>query len=230
MSGAYAAEPEERFGGLLRARDLTPFGYLRLDMRPAPAIPETRTGWAVEAELGDQNTWALSDRTEKYLSGLRLSSRWHVVLESAVKISIDGRRTLLSTGRVDVGTQATLQRFGRRGAVYLGLAAVYYDGRRDVVPTDTQIVPTFVGGYEHLVSRHTSLILQGYISPSVYTRDETDLSELRGLKYLASLGIRHLRGNSLFAFAVTENLQNINNTPDIGLQLGWAYVPGRHRD
>jgi hypothetical protein len=28
---------------------------------------------------------------------------------------------------------------------------------------------------------------------------------------------------ALFSFAVTENLQNFNNTPDIGFQLGWAY-------
>ena len=27
------------------------------------------------------------------------------------------------------------------------------------------------------------------------------------------------------SFAITENLQNFNNTPDVGLQLGWAYSP-----
>jgi hypothetical protein len=29
----------------------------------------------------------------------------------------------------------------------------------------------------------------------------------------------------IFTFGFTENVQNINNTPDIGLQLGVAYVP-----
>jgi hypothetical protein len=29
----------------------------------------------------------------------------------------------------------------------------------------------------------------------------------------------------IFTFGFTENVQNINNTPDIGLQLGFAYVP-----
>jgi hypothetical protein len=37
--------------------------------------------------------------------------------------------------------------------------------------------------------------------------------------------MRHRRGANLFTFAVTENLQNVNNTPDIGFQFGWAYVP-----
>lgn len=30
---------------------------------------------------------------------------------------------------------------------------------------------------------------------------------------------------SLFTFGITENVQNINNTPDIGFQFGFAYVP-----
>jgi hypothetical protein len=29
----------------------------------------------------------------------------------------------------------------------------------------------------------------------------------------------------IFTFGFTENVQNINNTPDIGLQFGFAYVP-----
>jgi len=27
------------------------------------------------------------------------------------------------------------------------------------------------------------------------------------------------------SFAATENLQNLNNTPDIGFQIGFAWVP-----
>jgi hypothetical protein len=29
----------------------------------------------------------------------------------------------------------------------------------------------------------------------------------------------------VWTLGITENLQNINNTPDIGFQLGFAYVP-----
>ena len=346
---AVLASSEDQFGGLLRARDLTPFGYLRLDMRPAHAINETRTGWALETELAYQNTWALSPQVEKYLtglsgrrhlgpadvqairdlpgenylvdlelaqldvtvhyrmtpdwsaylilsgahygggfldstiesfhhsfgfstfgrtaaarnnrnvildlkstqvaeldmpsdtglldptvgvrySGLKLGDNWHVVLESAVKIPFDGRRAMLSTGRYDFGVQATLQRFARHQALYLNVAAVYFDGSTDIVPSDRQIVPTIIAGYERRVAANTNVILQAYASPSVYSKDETDLDELRGMKYQASLGVRHLWRNSLLSFAITENLQNLNNTPDIGLQLGWTYVRGRRWD
>jgi hypothetical protein len=29
----------------------------------------------------------------------------------------------------------------------------------------------------------------------------------------------------IVTFGITENVQNINNTPDIGIQLGLAWVP-----
>lgn len=58
---ANAADADESdFFGLLRARDLTPFGFLRLDMRPTHARIAPDGGWGLELELGYQNTWALS--------------------------------------------------------------------------------------------------------------------------------------------------------------------------
>ena len=43
------------FYGLLRMRDLTPFGSLRLDMRPAHAVAIEPGSFAIETELGYQN-------------------------------------------------------------------------------------------------------------------------------------------------------------------------------
>lgn len=337
------AAGEEGFFGLLRARDLTPFGYLRLDMRPAHAGTPAPGTWAVAGELAYQNTWALSEEVERYLtdlpgrrelgpaeyeairalpgenylidqelaqlditfhyqiaahwgayvilsgssyhggfldstiegfhdtfgfstfgrpavarndvnilldlksmqyaafeaptsggmldptiglrySGISMSEHWQLILESAVKVPIAGRRALLSTGRTDLGVQATVQRFGNSHALYASLAGVYYAGTTGFVPSHSQIVPTLVLAYERKLTSHTNAILQGYISPSIYEDQHTDLDELRATKYQLSLGLRHRRGRNLFTFAVTENLQNINNTPDIGFQLGWAFV------
>jgi hypothetical protein len=57
----------------------------------------------------------------------------------------------------------------------------------------------------------------------VYGREETRLDELRSTKYQLSVGLRHQRGPHLFTLAFTENLANFQNTPDVGMQLGWAY-------
>src|SRR5262245_2119005 len=67
-SGATAGESE--YLGLLRARALTTFGFLRLDMRPAHAVHAPAGTWAIETELAHQNTWALSQGARDYLDSL----------------------------------------------------------------------------------------------------------------------------------------------------------------
>lgn len=340
------ADDSGQFYGLLRSRDLSPFGFLRLDMRPAHAVSIEPGSWALETEIGYQNTWALSPEVERYLTSLeptgrrrigpaevqaiqdlpgenylldiesalfdvtfhyKLSRNWtayaiasaityqggyldgaieqfhdtlgfssfgrpavardqatlvydlkgaHVVfldsptdggltdptigvrytgfqplpnwrlsLEGALKIPVGGRRLLLSTGRTDYGIQASLQRPGKHHAIYVDAAAVYYAGAADPAPQDSQIVPTLVVGYEYQLTARTNLNLQAYVSTSVYSSDQTDLDELTGMKYQYSIGVRHRWDNLIFTFGFTENVQNVNNTPDVGLQLGFAYVP-----
>ena len=338
---ASRAAADSAFFGLLRARDLTPFGFLRLDMRPSHAISVPPGTWAIEMELAYQNTWALSEGVERYLSslpgrrelgaaelqsildlpgenylvdvelsqldvtvhhkltpdwgayltlsgaaysggfldaaieqfhdvfgfstfgrpaaarndvnmlfdlqsmqsasfeaptngglldptiGVRYSGApmpdaWNLVLEAAVKLPIEGRRPFLSTGRTDFGIQGMLQRVSKSHALYIDVSAVYYAGTEGIVPSASQILPTLVLGYERRLTPRTNAILQTYTSPSVYSRKETELEELLKTKYQLSLGIRHRTGPHLFSFAVTENLQNFNNTPDIGFQFGWA--------
>lgn len=53
--------------GLLRVRDLTPFGILRLDFLPAHAVTANPGTWAVEANLSYQNTYVLSENVAEYL-------------------------------------------------------------------------------------------------------------------------------------------------------------------
>jgi len=339
---------DAQFYGLMRSRDLTTFGFLRLDMRPAYAVAIEPRSWAIETEIGYQNTWALSRKVEDYLTALEPGGRrdlgpadfaaikalpgenylldiesanfdltfhykfskhwtgyviasavsyeggfldatienfhetfgfnsygrpavkrndinliydlkstqlamfdsptsggltdptfgvryvgsntpgkWTYSIEGAVKVPVAGERTLLSTGKTDVGVQGSLQHFWDHHALYLNLAAVYYAGAEFPIRQESQIVPTVIVGYERALSERTNFNLQGYASTSVYTRHETDLDELLRPKYQLTLGIRHRIERFLISFGITENLQNFNNTPDIGVQLGVAYVPAR---
>lgn len=340
---------ENRYFGLLRARDLTPFGFLRLDIPPAHAVSGSPGAWGIETELAFQNTWALSAAVEDYLKslpgrrelgpaeleairdlpgenylfdlelaeidlrfhykfsphwggyatlrglwygggfldrtieqfhdafglgnfgrpavardeintiidlksaqsaqlnapsgnglldptfGLRYSAAavpdtWNVVLELVLQPAFAGERRFLSTGHASYGVQVTLQRFLKRQALYLSTSAVYYKGSPEFRQTDAKILPTLVMGYERPLSPKAHLLVQGYVSPSIFSREETDLHELLATKYQLSIGFYHRLGRGVFSFAVTENLQNFNNTPDIGFQFGWAYsealVPG----
>ena len=341
-----AAQPaqEDVKLGLLRERDLTPFGFLRLDMRPAHAVWAPPGSWGVEVLLGYQNTWAMSPNVEEYLKslpgrrrlgpadvaairalpgeaylvdlelglldvtlhrrltehwsvnatfsavnysggfmdgliedfhktfgfdsygrnaverntvnvildlkntqrvllnahldaglldptfGLRYSvaaapSPWNLVLEGAVKVPIDGQRDFLSTGHTDVGVQATLQRFAGRHAAYLSAAAVRTTGGVLTSNDRTQIVPTYIFGYEYSYSQKTNIVAQFYVSPSPFTHEDTDLPGLLKTKYQISVGLRHRIDASVWTFAITENVRNFDNTPDIGFQIGWVYSP-----
>jgi len=100
---------------------------------------------------------------------------------------------------------------------------VYYAGGPEVPGDESQIIPTLIAGYSYGLSSRTSVILQGYASRSVI--QNTVLEELREDKYQLSLGVQSRRQNVLWSVAVTENVSNFNNTPDIGVQLGLAYMP-----
>jgi len=346
LAVAQPATADQQLYGLLRARDLTPFGFLRLDMRPAYAVSIEPGSWAIETELGYQNTWALSSEVERYLvareplgraelgpadvqairdlpgenylidtelasldvtfhykftknwtgyvigsavryhggfldgtienfhetfgfssfgrpavkrddvnliydlksvqveifgpqhssgftdpviglryTGISMAKDWQLALEAAVKLPVQGSKELLSTGRTDYGAQASLQRLGRNHGWYISASAVYYAGSTFPVPQDSTIVPTLVAGYERVLTERTNINFQAYASESVYSREQTDLDELLEEKYQLSLGFRHRFSHVLLSFAITENFQNVNNTPDIGMQLGVAYLP-----
>jgi hypothetical protein len=334
--------------GLLRERDLSPFGFLRLDMRPAHAVWVPPGSWGVEVLLGYQNTWLLSPNVEQYFQslpgrrrlgpsdveairalpgeaylvdlelglvdvdlhwkltdhwsvnatisgvsyrggfldstiesvhkafgwglfgrpavarnsfnvildlksantplllnappdgglldptfGLRYSvaaapSPWNLVLEGAVKVPIDGQREFLSTGHTDVGLQATLQGFAGRHAAYVSAAAVRTKLSGLTSNDSSQIVPTFICGYEYSVSQRTGVVAQLYASRSVFKQEDTNLEDLLATKYQVSLGVRHRIDASVWTFAITENIKS-SNVPDFGFQIGWAYSPAFRR-
>jgi hypothetical protein len=115
-----------------------------------------------------------------------------------------------------------LNRSGRH-AFYLSGSAVYYSGGPEVPGDRSQIIPTFIAGYGFGITRNVNLILQGYASRSVI-QDATVL-ELTKNKYQLSFGLQARTSNVLWSLALTENVSNFSNTPDIGAQLGIAYMP-----
>ena len=90
---------------------------------------------------------------------------------------------------------------------------------------EAQVVPTLILGYEYALTPNTNLNIQSYASTSMYSHRDTDLEELLGNKYQITAGFRHRRDDVVVSFGITENVQNINNTPDIGFQFGVAWLP-----
>jgi len=151
---------------------------------------------------------------------------WDVVVEVAAKLALEGERFLLSTGKNDYGGQITLQRrlgSTSRHAIYLSGSGVYYAGGPEIPGDESEFIPTLIAGYSYGITPRTSVIVQGYASDSVVQK--TTLHELKDRKYQLSLGVQTRNSNLLWSLAVTENISNFNNTPDIGIQAGLAYMP-----
>ncbi|HEX7011868.1 MAG TPA: DUF3187 family protein [Steroidobacteraceae bacterium] len=332
--------------GLLRARDMTPFGLLRLDILPAHTADARAGTWTFEIQYAYQNTFVLSENVRNYLRGRNIGRRplrptdaeailafpddayyldgevgladlivqrrlsrywsayltipyihygtgaldgliesfhdtfgfsqqgrdlvardrfqivygvgdvqfamldrgtrggfgdpvlgvryslpeprfgWDVVVEVAAKIAVDGERLLLSTGENDYGGQVTLQRrLGKTGrhAAYLSGSLVRYAGGPEIPGDEGQWIPTLIGGYSYGITPRTSFIIQGYASRSVV--QNSTVEELTEDKFQISAGMQSRNKNVLWSLAVTENVSNFENTPDIGVQLGLAYMP-----
>src|SRR5262245_33772269 len=112
--------------GLLRERDLSPFGFLRLDMRPAHAVSGPPGNWAVEVHLGYQNTWALSSNVKTYLNSLQGRRPIGPAEVQAIR-DLPGEAYLvdLEAGLLDVTFH---RRLTERWGVYAAVSGVFYTG------------------------------------------------------------------------------------------------------
>lgn len=194
-----------------------------------------RNRFQIVYEIGDARLVQLDRGTSGGLGdpvfGIRYSLPqprfgWDIVVELAAKIAVNGERFLVSTGEHDYGAQVTLQRLlgpTSRHALYLSASEVRYAGGPEVPGDEAQWIPTLITGYSFGLTRNTSIVLQGYASRSVIQR--STLGELTDGKFQLSAGVQSRRGDILWSAAVTENVSNYHNTPDIGLQLGLAYMP-----
>jgi Protein of unknown function (DUF3187) len=120
------SQPAPVHYGLLRMRDLTPFGFLRLDMRPASAVPAPPGTFGVEVDLGYQNTWAMSPNVEQYLKSLPGRRKLGPAEIQAIR-NLPGEAYLvdLELGLLDVTLNYKLD---QHWGVYGVFSAVHYGG------------------------------------------------------------------------------------------------------
>jgi hypothetical protein len=147
--------------------------------------------------------------------------KWNLIGEAAMKLAFRDNDFFHSSGKHDYGLQLSFQRYFRRQALYLSLSEVYFAGFArsaiDPPPLVRTWVPTAVVGYEFKIYGRVNGILQLYASPS--TVEGTMVDELTEEKYQLSGGVQGHRGGWIYRLAVTDNLRNFKNTPDIGATL-----------
>jgi len=124
--GGEGRQESPAFNGLLRMRDLTPFGFLRLDMLPASAASGPTGSWGVEVDAGYQNTWALSPNVQQYLQSLPSRRKLGPAEIQAIR-DLPGEAYLvdLELGLLDVTLHYKLS---EHWGVYGVFSAVHYGG------------------------------------------------------------------------------------------------------
>lgn len=148
--------------------------------------------------------------------------RFRLVAEAALKLPVESNG-LMSTGRADVGAQVTAQWFRRAHAFYASGALVRFAGSPAPYRNASTTVPSGIFGYEYRWQEKTNVVAQLAVSRSSFTSRETDLDELRGMKYQLSLGLRQCLPRACITAAVTENVVRFNNTPDVGFLVGAGF-------
>lgn len=156
--------------------------------------------------------------------GLRHSAlqvgAWDVVLEGAIKLPIGANDVLFSSGHTDVGVQVSFQRQWANDGIYLSASYVYFGGSDSFGAAVNRHIPSITAAWESRLTRRTSVILQATAARSLFKGD-TD-PELAASQYQLSIGLRHVRDRIHYTAALTENVVNFNNTPDIGFHLGFG--------
>lgn len=147
---------------------------------------------------------------------------WDVVLEAALKLPWGADDALFSSGHIDIGTQLSLQRTWDRHGLYFSFNHVLFRGSDDFGNAVHRQIPGLTAAWETRLGDATTGIVQVSAARSVF-RSGTD-PELSAHQYQVSAGLRHRRGNVYYTFALTENVINFQNTPDIGFHFGMAFA------
>ena len=146
---------------------------------------------------------------------------WLAAAEWAVKPAVADADRFLSNGHTDYGLQLMLQKGWRRSGLYLSASYVWL-GEFDLADFTPADVPSATVAYTDSLGPRLTGVVQGLVARSIFARETR--SELASIEYQVSAGLRYRRGPVLVSVALTENVANYQNTPDIGLHLSTCWV------
>lgn len=226
----YGALPVHHYGGGFMDSTIEGFHqFWGLDDADRPLVPPR--GYQVAMRLDGERYVDLSPPADTRIADPTLGVRyrglqwgqWDVVLESAIKLPVGNDLAFFSSGAADVGVQISLQRLYADKGIYVSLSDVYR-GKPDLFRNNyRKHIPSLTVTYEQVVTPAINLIAQFTAAQSVF-RDSPG-GELDAPEYQASIGLRHIEAHYHWTIALTENLFNFNNTPDLALHagIGWRF-------
>ena len=151
------------------------------------------------------------------------AGEWDVVLEAAAKLPLGADNEFFSSGHADVGVQLSLQREWLEDGIFLSVSNVHIGGSDSFGDAVRRNIPSATFAWEHRLEEGLTSVLQVSAARSMF-KGETD-PELAAAQYQLSAGLRWRAGDMHYTAAITENVVNFQNTPDIGFHLGagWSF-------
>ncbi|MCP4205395.1 MAG: DUF3187 family protein [bacterium] len=125
---------------------------------------------------------------------------------------------LSSSGSTDFGAQVLMTRYFEKACLHTSLGLLYL-GERDELGTPAQTLPSGMVAYERALGPKSSGLAQLTVSESPFR--DLQLAELAETSIQVTLGLKKVLWNRQVLFVgFTENIQNLNNTADVGFHVG----------
>ena len=144
--------------------------------------------------------------------------RYHLALDALVKLPTGDEDALASNGSLDFGAQLVATRYYARSCLHLSVGLLRL-GEWDALGIDSQIVPSALIGWERSLGARTSGLAQLTVSQTPF--DDLGLDELSASSIQLTIGVKRvIWRDHVFFVGLTENIQNFDNSQDIGIHLG----------
>ncbi len=145
---------------------------------------------------------------------------WTVSVEGLLKLPTGDEDKLASSGSVDLGVQVQATRYFQKSCLH-GSLGILSLGDAEKLAISSQTLLSGMLAYERLFTQKSTVLLQLTVSQTPF--DDLELPLLSKNSIQATLGYkRALSAKTVLLFGFTENIQNFNNTADIGFHLGWT--------
>ncbi|MCG8458742.1 MAG: DUF3187 family protein [Holophagales bacterium] len=149
--------------------------------------------------------------------------KWQFAVAGGIKAPVASEEEFLSTGSWDFGVQLIADRRWQRSALIVDLGYVV-PGRFRVNDFDPPNLPSARISFLRQLRRweNVRIMLQGLTAEHPF-RDLVD-SDLTELEVQLTLALKWNTRAGVFGVGLTENLFNMDNTPDIALHFSWGWL------
>ena len=147
---------------------------------------------------------------------------WEIGFEAAVKLPFADETKFLSSGGIDYGLQVALARRWRKNAVVLNASYVFTDEFKLASGFRPSDLPAINLSYLRRIGSRTTAVVQLMMAGSIFS-DVTD-SALSEIEFQTTFGVKWELRKGALGLALTENIFNFANTPDIGVHLSYGVI------